>query len=326
MFKKYKKIYILFSSLLLLCIVLLAGIGNYFINYALVSADRRGSEITPKAASCMLPEDVSTIKQNTEIIAQQKKLWLTQVKKEITSLISKDGLRLEADKFYQKYDTHKWALLVHGYGSNRERMQNIGSFYGLNGFHVVAPDMRAQGQSEGTYIGMGWLEKNDVLLWINQILNEDPDAQIVLHGVSMGAATVMMVSGESLPPQVKVIVEDCGYTSAWDIFSDELDYLYHLPPFPVLYSSSMMSSFRVGYDFKEASSLHQVAHSQTPILFIHGDQDTFVRPDMVHTLYDSASCEKKLLIIPGAGHNESYLKDPDTYFNTAFNFIGNYID
>ena len=136
----------------------------------------------------------------------------------------------------------------------------------------------------------------------------------------------MMVSGESLPPQVKVIVEDCGYTSAWDIFSDELDYLYHLPPFPVLYSSSTMSSFRVGYGFKEASSLHQVARSQTPILFIHGDQDTFVRPDMVHTLYDSASCEKKLLIIPGAGHNESYLKDPDTYFNTAFNFIGNYID
>ena len=39
------------------------------------------------------------------------------------------------------------------------------------------------------------------------------DAEIVLHGLSMGAATVLMVSGERLPEQVKAIIEDCGYTS-----------------------------------------------------------------------------------------------------------------
>ena len=64
---------------------------------------------------------------------------------------------------------------------------------------------------------MGWLDKDDIACWVNWIIEKDNQAQIILHGVSMGGATVMMASGDHLPHVVGYI-EDCGYTSVWDIF------------------------------------------------------------------------------------------------------------
>ena len=95
--------------------------------------------------------------------------------------------------------------------------------------HAVAPDLRACGESEGDYVGMGWLDRKDVLQWIDYIIEQDPEAKIVVHGISMGAATTMMTAGESTPDNVKAFVEDCGYTSVWDIFSSELQLRFGLP-------------------------------------------------------------------------------------------------
>ena len=79
---------------------------------------------------------------------------------------------------------------------------------------------------------MGWKDRIDVLQWMN-IANEifGDSTQMVVHGISMGGATTMMVSGEKQQPYVKCFVEDCGYTSVWDEFSHELKSSFHLPAF-----------------------------------------------------------------------------------------------
>ena len=102
---------------------------------------------------------------------------------------------------------------------------------------------------------MGWLDKEDVKLWIDYVIAMDPDAEIVLHGVSMGGATVMMTSGEELPSNVKAIIDDCGYTSVWDEFTNEARYLFHISQFPILYTASAISKIRAGYSFQEASAI-----------------------------------------------------------------------
>ena len=106
---------------------------------------------------------------------------------------------------------------------------------------------------------MGWDDRLDIIDWINTILEYNPNAEIVLHGVSMGAATVSMVSGEDLPSNVKAIVADCGYTSVWDEFAYQLDDLFSLPEFPILNVSSLVAKVRAGYFLGEASTLKQVA-------------------------------------------------------------------
>ncbi|MFR1785343.1 MAG: alpha/beta hydrolase [Ruthenibacterium lactatiformans] len=138
------------------------------------------------------------------------------------------------------------------------------------GFSLLLPDARGHGQSEGGYIGMGWPERRDIAALVQRVTAENGAPDIVLMGVSMGAATVMMTAGEPLPPNVRAIVEDCGYTTAWEEFRYQLKKTYGLPPFPVLYTADALLRRRAGFSLREASAAAQVAHSRTPMLFIHG--------------------------------------------------------
>ena len=172
---------------------------------------------------------------------------------------------------------------------------------------------------------MGWQERKDVLEWVDFLRQKDPKSQIVLMGISMGAATVMMSSGENLPSNVKAIIEDCGYTSVWEEFSVQIHNYFHLPPFPFLYLSYLASRIRYGFSFKEASAIRQVAKCNRPILFIHGSKDAFVPFYMLNKLYHAAKCEKEKLVIDGACHALSCATDPKLYFRTVDQFLDKYI-
>lgn len=123
------------------------------------------------------------------------------------------------------------------------------------GMNVLAPAARAHERSGGGYIGMGWPERLDIVAWIEQIVQADPEARILVFGESMGAATAMNVAGESLPANVKCIIEDCGYTSVWDEFSLQLKDVFGLPSFPLLDVANLVCNVRAGYDFHKASSV-----------------------------------------------------------------------
>lgn len=173
---------------------------------------------------------------------------------------------------------------------------------------------------------MGWLDRLDIISWINWIIEQDPDAQIVLHGVSMGAATVMMTSGETLPENVKVFVEDCGYTSTWEIFANELKLRFNLPEFPLMQTASLIASNKAGYDFKEASSLTAVSKCERPMLFIHGTADDFIPYSMMNELYEAKpGTNKQMLTAKGATHANSLYLLGESYWDTVFDFINKYI-
>ena len=199
----------------------------------------------------------------------------------------------------------------------------VNKFHSL-GYNVLAVDARAHGDSEGTKIGMGWPDRLDIIEWIKLILSWDANAQIILHGVSMGAATVLMASGESLPKNVKAVIADCSYTSEWDEFRLEAKNL-HIPWFPVLNVTSVFSKLRDGYDFKQASALEQIKKSRIPTLFIHGTEDELVPYCMLDELYTAANCEKECLTVKGAGHALSSSVAPELYWNTVESFIAKYI-
>ncbi len=247
--------------------------------------------------------------------------WLDSAKKTVVSITAGDGLKLVGDVFDTDENSHKWLIAIHGYTGKREHMYSYARYYAEKGYNILTPDMRSHGESEGKLIGMGWLDKEDVKLWIDYILDMDPEAEIVLHGVSMGGATVMMTSGEDLPSNVKAIIDDCGYTSVWDEFTDEAKYLFNISQFPILYTASAISKLRAGYSFQEASAIDQVKKTKIPIMFIHGSEDNFVNTEMVFSLYDACPTKKDLLVVDGAGHGQALYLNPDLYFGKVFSFI-----
>ncbi len=218
-----------------------------------------------------------------------------------------------------------YVISCHGYtGIPGQNAIYIKHFYEM-GYNVLLPYLRGHGKSEHSYCTMGWLDRLDIIDWIGFILDKNPNAKIILHGVSMGAATVMMTTGEELPENVVCCIEDCGYTSVWDEYSVQLKELYKLPSELVLSLLNPVAKLTLGFDFKEASALKQVKKSETPTLFIHGDKDTFVPFWMNYPLYQNARCEKERLIIPGAHHAASAYLSPELYWNGVESFIKKYV-
>lgn len=219
--------------------------------------------------------------------------------------------------------TKKVAVIVHGYQDNAIRMLMIGYLYNHDlAFNVLLPDLRYAGTSGGTHIQMGWLDRLDVMRWM-QLSNTlfGGDTNMVVHGISMGAATSMMVSGEQQPNYVKCFVEDCGYTSVWEQFKKEIKGQFHLPAFPLLDTANLLCKKIYGWSFKEASALKQVKKCHLPMLFIHGDSDLYVPTAMVHTLYRAKKGAKELWITPNTKHAESYKNYREEYTKRVKKFV-----
>ncbi len=322
MSKKSKKSTIIKRIAIIAAVVLVAldlFAGNYLVSFALSRENASGIAVAPTPTTTEDTQD--TVDKVWEKIMTLTDEWMDSAKRTVVSIKSGDELDLVGDVFTTDSNSHKWLIAIHGYTGEREHMYAYARFYAEKGYNILTPDMRSHGDSEGKLIGMGWLDKEDVKLWIDYILDIDPEAEIVLHGVSMGGATVMMTSGEDLPDNVKAIIDDCGYTSVWDEFTDEARYLFHISQFPILYTASAISKVRAGYSFQEASAIEQVKKTRIPIFFIHGSEDNFVNTDMVYSLYDACPTQKDLYVVEGAGHGQSLYLDPDLYFDKVFSFI-----
>ena len=244
-----------------------------------------------------------------------------------TFIYAPDQARLHAYYVAAPTPTSKTAVIVHGYTDNAIRMMMIGYLYNKSlGYNILLPDLRYSGLSDGDAFQMGWLDRKDVMLWMdvaNQIYGDS--TQMVVHGISMGGATTMMISGETQPDYVKCFVDDCGYTSVWDQFSKELKEDFGLPAFPLLYTSSWLCDWTKGWNFTEASSLEQVKKCSLPMLFIHGEKDDYVPTWMVHELYKAKEEPKEIWVVPGADHATSYKLNKEEYTQKVKQFTEKYI-
>lgn len=239
-----------------------------------------------------------------------------------------DNLRLHAVMLPGGEQEHRYAVCIHGVWSDGEEMGDVARHYTGLGYHVLLPDLRGHGKSEGRYIGYGYDDRLDILEWIYWIIRRDPEAKILLHGVSMGAATTLMVTGERLPDNVRLAISDSSYTSAIEEFMDVYEDQVVAPVLPkrlAMFLLRMEILLRAGYDIRQAAPVEAVKRSATPTLFLHGDADTFVKPQMCTQLYAAAACEKRYTLILGAGHVEGGYVDHDKYWRKIEDFIGDYM-
>lgn len=230
-----------------------------------------------------------------------------------------DGLKLHATYFpaLEEYqDKGKKAVICfHGYtGEGLSNHVAIADYFLKHGYAMLLPDARAHGGSEGEYIGFGCLDRKDALVWIDWLIQEcGEDLQIMLHGTSMGGATVLMASGLKLSANVKGIVSDCGFTSPKEVFTHVLNHMYHLPAFPAIQGADLLNKKLAGYGMDECNAKYEVQKAEVPILFIHGSADTFVPCSMCDEIYGNCRSPKRKLIVEGAAHAESYYKDMERY-------------
>lgn len=330
--KKIKRV-TLNSFVILIGLFLIATvfIGNYLIDYALVpnnGAEERNVNEENQSLNIINTNQLLIDENERQAILNRNK-WLKEVE-EYThelELQSEDNLTLRGHSYVQEENTSQWAIVVHGYQSDETESQTTAHYYYEEGYNVLTMDLRAHGNSEGQYIGMGYLDKDDLIKWTELIIQEDSDAEIIYHGTSMGGATVLMAGGSTnLPSNVKSIVSDCAYSSIWGIFTSELDVRFNLPSFPFLNMGQLMGGIRAGYNIAEGEVAEFVRLSEVPILFIHSEPDDFVPVAMVYELFEAKeSGDKELVITDIGGHGQAKYADLQSYFTHVFSFHNKYI-
>ena len=121
------------------------------------------------------------------------------------------NLKLHAYEINANPQYNVWVIVIHGYTGQGSGMTGFAQRFTARGYNVLMVDLRGHGKSEGNYVGMGIHDRLDIVDWINYLIEKDSERKIMLFGISMGAATTMMVTGENLPTNVKLAIEDCGY-------------------------------------------------------------------------------------------------------------------
>ncbi|GCF94403.1 hypothetical protein NRIC_22940 [Enterococcus florum] len=239
---------------------------------------------------------------------------------------------------YARYidnQSNKTVLLHNGYRAESDVMLMHAKLYSDLGYNVLLPDTRSHNKSEGEYITFGHYEKEDLNRWIDQEVQNKPEQQVIVTGVSMGGATTML-SQETPHPNVIAYIEDCGYASIEQQFIDTLGLLtryFKYIPLLSQYDTPAKTNKLIrqlndtktkpilGMDLYQVAPINSVDKTGVPKLFIHGSDDWFIPPAAHDQLFDKAIGYKEKLTVPGAQHGDSILVNESLYTETVRSFL-----
>ena len=176
-------------TILMLLIIINATyfIGSYFVRYALVPNSGAQNRIVKDQQAAPTEEHVDPEAQRLEtnmvndIILRDA--WMNEMnfQNREVSIQSHDGLQLGGHAFLQDEPTNRWVIACHGYQSGEGETLLIGRHFYEQGFNVLTISLRAHGKSEGDYIGMGYLDKEDLVSWTKALIEKYPDSEIIYH-------------------------------------------------------------------------------------------------------------------------------------------------
>lgn len=300
-------------GLLLLVFVVL---GFVFFNIALGSKRREDETI---------PCPNSLFEKNADNINLKNGYkWYDLTYKQKVTIEGTHGKTLHAVEFRNPSNSNNWAIILHGWTNVKREVSSYAMEYYRRGYNVLIPDLHGHGDSESKYVSMGWLDRLDVTDWAHSLASENPKSRIVIHGVSMGGATTMMTTGEDLPSNVVLAIEDCGFCGVKEIFVDQCIRKYHLPPKIIIPAASLVNKLMNGFFFGEGSAIKQLQKSKTPTLFMHGDKDDFVLPENLEKVFNACAAPKEKYVFKGAEHAVSSHWLHEEYWQVVDRFLTKY--
>ena len=244
--------------------------------------------------------------------------WYDPLEKNDYTVKSYDGYVLHAEALKNPAETQQYVLISHGYTDNRFGSLKYARMYLDLGFNVIIYDLRAHGLNEKTFVSYSVRESKDLLEMIRDARMRFPDMVLFgLHGESLGAATTAAVM--KYRPEVDFAAADCGFSEIRSIMKTGLRSM-HLPFFFVGIAG-MFSKLRHGISFREMTPADALDENSVPMLFIHGEEDSFIPPSHSEIMQKRTAGYSELHLIEGAKHAQAALKAPEEYERILGAFI-----
>lgn len=241
---------------------------------------------------------------------------------EWVEITSSDHLKLKGRYYASSQADMPTCICLHGY-----RGTAIRDFCGgyliprARDWNVLVVEERGCSNSEGHTITFGVKEQEDLLQWITYINERNgKKTDVYLMGISMGAATVIMTTGRTLPENVKAVIADCPYSSPYAIIHKVATEDMKLPSFvvPLVKLAALLWG---GFSLNTQSGAEAVKKTSVPVLIIHGEDDRFVPEAMSKEIQLANPQMVTRVTFPGAGHGLSYMVDTERYWQTVNDFL-----
>lgn len=241
------------------------------------------------------------------------------------SQISKDGLLLKG-RLYQPKTPQRIIVFMHGWRSSWQKDFSV----------LVQPlldkncalffaDQRAHGQSEGEYITYGVWEKEDCVLWAQQLAQRYPHLPLYLWGLSMGSTTVMLAAGEKqIPSQLCGVIADCGFTNPMEEIRHLIRHKIPGGAIPISRIYRRHIQHRCDFDLNAVDTRTVLKKTEPPLLLFHGTEDHFVPMEMTFQNYMAAKGKKEMVLVEGAVHGKSFPMDTKSCLNRVCEFFRKY--
>lgn len=232
---------------------------------------------------------------------------------------SKLGYDLAAKYFPVKNKkSHKYMLLLHGYNNSSRTCGKYALLFNARGYNCLAPDARRCGESKGRGITFGYYERSDAEQWIEEIYKMDPEAEIGLFGISLGAATSILIA--SLRSDIKFVVSYCSFSSFKDIILDKGKALYS-DFIKIMYPSIVFASFLLtGARADLVDVAAAIKNVECPVLIMHSKADAFTPVSHANRLYQ-AKPDAYFHTFEKSPHAKAYSTETKAFKDFIYNFL-----
>ncbi|MGN7938563.1 MULTISPECIES: alpha/beta hydrolase [Bacillaceae] len=241
------------------------------------------------------------------------------IKKEELFIPSYYGYKLHG-MFFPVENGKKVVIIAHGITWSLFGSFKYVKMFQKRGFHVLLCDHRYHGLSGGKYTSYGFYEKDDLKAWIDYLEKRfGGNTFIGLLGESLGAASALELSKRDR--RVKFCIADCSFSDFQSLLRIRLKMDFKLGIYPLIDFVNFIVKLKHGWSFPDISPIKGLEKTKTPILFIHGKEDTFIPLDMTLEMFRRKAGTKKLYLVPKAGHAEAFNTDPAGYEKKVIEFI-----
>ena len=246
-------------------------------------------------------------------------LYYNNLEKQEVFIDSDYGYKLHGIWFPNE-NSKKTIIICHGYTYTLYGSVKYMNMFYNRGFNVLIYDHRYHGKSGGENCSMGYYEKNDLKNCVSWVINKTGKDSIVgTHGESMGAATVLMHG--AIDDRLSFAIADCPFESIYEQFKYRLKIEYKLPAIPFLNFANLITKIKVKVSYKDIAPIKTIGNIKFPVLFIHGDSDTFIPCSHTQHLYDLKKGPKQVYFAKGADHAKSYFVDKEEYKKVVYKFL-----
>lgn len=243
-----------------------------------------------------------------------------KLKKSDYSIESYDGYVIHVQFLENPEPTDKYILISHGYTDNHYGMLKYVQMYLDFGFNIILYDLRGHGENAKTFCTYTVRERRDLNIIIKDCRERYPDMSVFgIHGESLGSATSIAVL--EYKPDIDFVVADCGFAEIMNVMKGGLKDM-HLPAW-MIYPAQVCTRLIYGYTYKQMRPIDSLKDNEIPVLFIHGEADTFILPDNSRAMQKATRGYSEIHIIPNASHAASVLTAPEDYRRHVGKFFEN---